>query len=204
MTVSGVTFEDNQASDGGGAVANYYGHMTIEDSTFTGNYSGDDGGAVWSDGGTLAVTGSSFSGNSTYDYGGAIYVQDTEDVAGNAVTIQSSTFSGNVSGLGVDVVGGGDGGAIYIEHSYGDIQVADTTFAGNTAASDGGGLVFSTNDTGDDTLISGSTFSDNVSRHDAEYGAGGGIWILDRTARRRSSTRPSPAIRRTSAARSEV
>jgi CSLREA domain-containing protein len=91
LTITGSTFSNNSAYDGG-AITNYN-QLTVTNSTFidNGGSGTDAGGAIYTDGPsstlTQTVTNSTFSGNSA-NVGGAVWSSRTQ-------TITNSTFSGN-------------------------------------------------------------------------------------------------------------
>jgi predicted outer membrane repeat protein len=93
LTIQGSTFADNYGSCAGAIYST--GTTSISSSTFTSNTSNNQGGAIESTG-ALTITGSTFVGNSNLDYGGAIYV----DPGSPSLTLQNSTFYGNVAVIG--------------------------------------------------------------------------------------------------------
>ncbi len=105
VTISGLTFTGNGASTANGAAIFLFGtvgvtSLTIQNCTFTGN----------------VTTGSS---------GGAVFLFN-----GGAMSVQSSTFTGNRSSS--------RGGAIKF-YNVGPVTVSGSTISGNTAASGRGG-----------------------------------------------------------------
>ncbi len=69
LDISGVTFEDNEATEDGGALKTAGGIATITKSTFVKN-SADEGGAIESSETTIGITNSTFSSNSAREGGG--------------------------------------------------------------------------------------------------------------------------------------
>lgn len=179
----------------------YSGVLTLRHLTVTGGYN-SFGAGVWN-GGVLSVTNCTFSENIAPSTGGGIYNYST-----GTLNVTSSTFSHNQSqnGAGIsndgmlnvinstfseneaDLGGGIAGGSIFYG---GTLQVTDSTFSGNTASDDGGGLaLFSGTGTVADSAfwdnssergggisnlfgdltVTGSTFSGN-----SGFSAGGGI-----------------------------
>ncbi len=156
LTVTRVTFIDNQANQEGGAIYNNGGDVEITDSTFNGNHVNQNGGAIYNNGGDLTVDGSSFGGNRANlanTAGGAIYNND-----GTSLTIPDSTFSNNevfqeggavYSTGSTDVVidgstftsnqGGARGGAVYAIGD-GSLTVIDSTFTSNSVFESGGAI----------------------------------------------------------------
>ena len=154
ITAQGVTFTNNYASAGGGAIASYAdGDIDALFSTFTGNEANDMGGAIGTFGDVNAV-GSTFTNNVSHaDYectggGGAI-------AAVGLVTANGSTFTGNKATvdaadlaacnwepylLATDESGrlGGLGGAIA---TLGTVSVHDSIFTKNVAEAGGGAIM---------------------------------------------------------------
>jgi CSLREA domain-containing protein len=95
LTINDSTFSGNIANPGFGAAIFGAGNMTISGSTFLNN-NALDGGALFNTGpifgaitaGTMSITNCTFSGNTAGFYGGAI-------VNGGTMTITNSTLSGN-------------------------------------------------------------------------------------------------------------
>ncbi len=164
VTISGVTFSGNGTTVGDGAAIYLKGTV----------------GAT-----TLTIQNCVFTNNSTASGdGGALFLYD-----GGAVTIQSSTFTGNHAGgrggaikfydIGpVTVTGstisgnssGNRGGGMFFYKTT-SAAVTDSTISGNTAASNGGGMFFYK--VAGATTISGSTISGNTSSN----GNGGGLFF---------------------------
>ncbi|MBO4305500.1 MAG: DUF4347 domain-containing protein [Lentisphaeria bacterium] len=170
ISVSGVTFENGYAWEGG-AVYNQ-GEFAVTGSSFTDN-SALLGGAIYSES-SLTVTDSVFSGNYAYD-GAAIYGK-------GSVSVSSSQFTGNDGTL--SVVRGTDvnvSGSTFASNSAGNamvngtnsVNVSGSTFNANTAeilvgapSVNVSGSTFSANETtvlldGTTLNVSGSTFTSN-------------------------------------------
>ncbi|MEM8864125.1 MAG: choice-of-anchor Q domain-containing protein, partial [Planctomycetota bacterium] len=133
------------------------GDLTLDGLTVTGGHTTgffeNGGGVRFDSSGQLSLTSSAVSGNSTTSFGthgGGIHTFF------GAVTLTSSTVSGNISG--------GLGGGIY--SLSGAVTLTSSTVSGNTIGGLGGGIFTSD---GAVTLTS-STVSGNTS-----YGGGGGI-----------------------------
>lgn len=78
LTISGSTFNGNQATGDGGAIDNNAGPLTITNSTFINNSAGEDGGAIYDDHqNTITIKYSTFYGNSAGESGGGIYVDSS-------------------------------------------------------------------------------------------------------------------------------
>ena len=142
LTVTNTTFTDNVLDDplfsplGGGALSHGGGVATITDSTFTGNeVLGEDdgqGGAVRAIGDGITFTNTTFTDNSISEgWGGAVHGS-----AGTSVEVVGSTFTGNHVLGAVSASRGG--GAI---HTYGDLDVTDSTFVENDVTGGAGGAI---------------------------------------------------------------
>ena len=141
LTVTGCTFTNNTASNGG-AIGNYAYRgtvtCTVNDSTFTNNHANTQGGAIYNNldywGGplTCTVTKSTFTNNQA-GYGGAIYNVNTG--GGTALIITDSTFTNNQALF--------NGGAI-LNSNFGmgslNCTVTGSTFNQNQAIYYGGAL----------------------------------------------------------------
>ncbi len=114
LVVNDSTFEGNRVDylqDGdslfigyGGAIGTtwFSGRLSVNNSEFTNNH-GHSGGAIGLNGGSAEIRGSAFVDNEADGAGGAI---DISGVPGSQVSIQNSTFSGNVSGNGAIAIRG--------------------------------------------------------------------------------------------------
>ena len=84
-------------SDNTGAVApNFAPDVTIADSVLTGNRA-EGGGAIRVDHGSLAILDSALTGNVATLYGGGALYMNNADPGKTALTIRTSTFSGNAA-----------------------------------------------------------------------------------------------------------
>lgn len=128
-TVSHSAFTDNFAQIGG-AIAYV---EAVTHSTFTGNHADWSGGAI---SGVGSVTNSTFFSNSAgYTYGGGC--GGAIEVGSNPLMVSNSTFTNNHARWAAG--SGGVGGGICV--SYGEtLTVTHSTFAGNIADYDGGGI----------------------------------------------------------------
>jgi predicted outer membrane repeat protein len=175
LIVSDSGFFDNSARyDGKGGGIYSGGTADVSNSTFSGN-TASDGGAIKFGGGTLTVSNSTFSDNSATATGGGIHIHDGILTVSNSVFSENqghqgggitnwlgtviasdSTFSGNRAYYG---------GGIYNYNQVSEVTLNGSTFSGNTAARDGGGIYNAS------TLqVSNSTFSGNSAS------GGGGIY----------------------------
>ncbi len=145
LTVRDSTFTDNQAGNGGGAVANDGGTFSASGSTFDSNRAGGAiGGAISSGSGSLSVSSSTLDGNYAC-YGGGIELFTNGTSGTHLVT--RSTLSDNHAcvGGGLDVSGSATvtqstltgnsaptGAAMDVEGST-SFSLSDSTVSANTA-----------------------------------------------------------------------
>ena len=132
LSVSGGTFDGNQAGAGGGISAEDGSTLSVSGSTFDGNQAGDGGGISAQDGSTLSVSGTTFDGNQASDGGGAIQAGDNTNV-----TVVNSSFTDNNSSFG--------GGAVAViqlavPSTPSQLIVQSSNFAGNQAGYAGGAI----------------------------------------------------------------
>lgn len=73
LTVTNVSFIDNQAGNFGGAICQSGGSTTVTNSSFIGNSAETSGGAIYNDSGSLTITNSLFTDNLAKQKGVAIY-----------------------------------------------------------------------------------------------------------------------------------
>jgi hypothetical protein len=155
ITVLDLTFRDGYSADDGGAI---YAHtdtgaqttigtaavtatVTVINSRFISNDADVDGGAIYATTAAI-VTNSRFISNDASDDGGAIYA--------DAVTVTSSTFTGNTADEGGAIYGGGQSVGVSTA------TVTSSTFTGNTAAFYGGAISAGT------ATVTSSTFTGNT------------------------------------------
>ncbi len=151
-----VVISNNQTIDGGaggGSFAYLYNGVTIQGSTISGNTAGGGvaGGLLaFAAYGTISIVDSTISGNQSIagetSGAGGLFFGYTE-----AVTIESSTISGNSTD--------GDGGGVYF-YDAGTVTVRHSTVSGNTATGAGGGILAYY---GDVVALSNSIVADNTS-----------------------------------------
>ena len=137
--------------------------LAVTGSTVSGNKNTSGGGygggiSVTSADGPTTITGSTVSGNSTVERGAGLYFG-----YGDSLAIDSSTFSTNNSA--------GRGGGLDIYAPSGPTTITNSTIAGNTASSAGGGI-YSFGYFDKPVTISNSTIATNV----VAGGTGGGIF----------------------------
>lgn len=167
----GFTEIRRNSSDNGGGIFNSAGTVAIN----TGNYKidgnttpfGGAGGGLYNDLGTLTITrdpgtatkdlqpnGSGFINNKA-DFGGAFFSE------GGKVELSRLSFTDNTA---YD-----QGGAVYIEHIPNTVRIDNAYFSGNLAFGHGGAIfatALSSDTTGYELDIAGSTFANNVARLD--------------------------------------
>ena len=175
ITITGTTFDNNEGTNGGGAINMKAGSMTVQGSTFKNNKATNgDGGAVAAIT-DITVKTSVFESNSApAGSGGAVSVE------GKLLTMESTTLKSNSAqnGGALEVKEGsanlktivvesntatGEGGAILVDKS--DVSIASSNLKANNGQKGGG---IKTKNMGGKTVTSNSnTFSNNV-------GSGGG------------------------------
>ena len=156
LTISDSIVSGNTAEDDG-AIRNL-GTLEVSNSTLSGNTSNGTAGGIYNDNGaTATVSDSTFSGNSAPDGGGIFN-------SGGTLDVTNSTFSDNRSTV--------DYGGAFANGSFSTATVSDSTFSGNSAATEGGAI------RNDGTLeVTNSTFSNNSANLH-----GGGIWQGSQTS----------------------
>jgi len=178
LTVRGSTFRGNKGHNGG-AINNLISQLTVENSRFFNNdsTSGADGtgtsgygGAIYTDGasdpgnsdsGTILIRNSHFEGNRGAGQGGALFLFAYPP---DRVIVEGSTIINNT--VIKDAAGAALGGGL--RHGNSELILRNSTFAGNLALSQGGGLWIGETSP---TTITNTTFSANR----ADDGAGGGL-----------------------------
>ena len=152
LTLNGLQFSNNHATNDGGAIYLSSGTVVITNSSFLDN-SAYFGGAIAQAGGALIIAGSSFSTNSG-GAGGAIGLIQTSRLA-----VTDSTFDGNSASVW--------GGAIYLQDATVQASLARSSFTNNQATTTtfgyGGGALFS----GGALTLADSTLANNVSNTEA-------------------------------------
>jgi hypothetical protein len=165
LTLTNCNITGNTAVDGGGGinVQSAAGSLNIQNCSINNNEvtgSGYCGGGIHLQGATpVTISGSTISGNTANKSGGGIYFNN-----GGSLLLFGSTLSGNKATIGT-------GGGLYFFGTVGagKLTVINSTIAGNTSGSYGGGIAlpfFSGTLT-----VQNSTITANV----ASGGSGGGI-----------------------------
>jgi uncharacterized repeat protein (TIGR01451 family) len=201
MTLSGgncvhyFAFPPGDCSEGGGAV--FAGglagdDLTIKSVVMENNTAGGQcvggcgtgpyiltgyGGAVAYDGGTFMISGSTFSTNNAVasgvggvGSGGAVYLEEADFGSGN-LTVTSSTFTGNTSGVG---------GGLELQVAQGALaMISGSTFTGNKAQESGGagGAIHADNPNPNTTYtltVSGSRIVGNTATNGSGFAAESG------------------------------
>lgn len=149
LTLESCAFLDNVSGRSGGA---FWGmNVVMTDCTFDGNVSEGSGGALQGAGSLLRAFGCVFANNSTISNdGGAISSSATEALiidcafSGNSAFVEGGAISRengeSATLIGCRFVGNSAdvGGAIYDQSDH--LRLINTTFSGNTSATDGGGV----------------------------------------------------------------
>jgi hypothetical protein len=136
FSLSGITYVNGTATEGGAILINRNDNVTIEDSVFQGNAAtaapgNTGGGAIRFGSSTVPVTlrRLTFDGNTSTSQGGAAFIFQYS----GPVTIEDCLFTDNIAT--------GSGGAFSIFYSpSGTFRMTDATFMGNSAGAAGGGI----------------------------------------------------------------
>ena len=182
LTLYNTLFTDNVVNDSagsGGAVAAFYGaSVHVERSTFRNNRVEYNGVPV-GDSGALSVTytGSvtldrvSIDGNSAGSAGGAgLYL------VGTLVDITASTVADNVAASG-------PGGGLVIADLDGAARLSNSTFSGNRAGTNGGGLNLAPGAAASEIRLVHVTAAGNTADGDSDgNGVGGGVNVANNNA----------------------
>ncbi|MBQ6099376.1 MAG: hypothetical protein IJL02_05880 [Methanobrevibacter sp.] len=167
LTVRNCTFKDNSAF-WGGAIFMEYADLDVCDSIFIANSAYSYGGAIACDfSGSVKISRSKFyNSSSSMDAGGAIYVRSSEFIASDLEIVNSTAvFGGAITTLNtrviLDNVSCSDchaelkGGAIF--HMYGDFDLTDSIFVGNSAINGSALFIQSC----DNVFVTGNGFYNN-------------------------------------------
>ena len=182
LTLYNTLFTDNVVNDSagsGGAVAAFYGaSVHVERSTFRNNRVEYNGAPV-GDSGALSVTYTdsvtldrvSIDGNSAGSAGGAgLYL------VGTLVDITASTVADNEAASG-------PGGGLVIADLDGAARLSNSTFSGNRAGTNGGGLNLAPGAAASDIQLVHVTAAGNTADGDSDgNGVGGGVNVANNNA----------------------
>ena len=161
LTVNGGSFEGNKANVAGAIYNNTDAMLELTGVTFANNSSVNNvAGAINNRDGQVIIKNSTFTGNNSgTTAGGAIYNASGNLNTLGTITITGSTFEGNKAGNGGAVWNGSDG----------KVEIADSTFKGNTAVAGIGQGGAITN--ADQMTITGGSFANNTANY-----SGGAIY----------------------------
>lgn len=110
--ITGSTFINNRAGNGGALVSVSGMTGTVSTTIFDGNQADRSGGAVYSTSGTMSFTNPSFTNNRAGENGGAVFTQSTLNLTVTAGG--TGTFSGNTDASGANSVFVNGGGAVNV------------------------------------------------------------------------------------------
>lgn len=197
LTVTDSAFIGNEGINGG-AINSLNGNMTIQNSQFVNNKttaasydSGNPnpflrgyGGAIFADrasardgaGGAIEISNSTFENNQGRGEGGAAYLYTGGQ---DRVSITRSVFENNqVLALPNGGNGGNGGGVVVMSNEVNrGLTITDSSFAGNKAAGQGGGLWMMNSP----TQINNVTFSGNRAESLEKSGNGGAMALYGKT-----------------------
>ncbi len=175
--ISGTQFISNSAYTYGGALFAWV-TTTLTNTIFLSNsavYTDARGGAAFVDDGFLSIAGGEFGGNTSGNRGGALYSRVPASILDTEFHHNTAALNGGAAWIqSADIVGGSihdnactgscTGGALAINAL---LSVTGTTFARNTAESNGGAVWARS------AQVSGAAFSDNDC---TGFCSGAGIW----------------------------
>ena len=201
--IENSVFGENTAASEGGALWNSAdGSMNVSESNIAENVASGDasdngGGGIFNDGGSLRIfstdirlnsaDGAAGSGGGILSVDGAVIVDGTTlglneaaragggiEIIDGSLDIDGSSFVSNGAGTGGVTAAPGNGGGIHVSGMSGTlVDVDDTTFRLNTAASEGGALW---NQSGSTMNVGNVVIADNTASGDAADNGGGGIF----------------------------
>ena len=175
ISITGTKFIDNAATNGVGGVFyckdNPNPEIIIKNAEFTGNTATKEGGAILFRNGKWTVINTAFKNNKAVSNGGAIYAH-----TGSLTIQEGSYFEGNET-----TAGSVGGGAVYVTTNA-TISVAGSTFKSNKANGSykdannsdvyrKGGAIAIASSTGASHVINSTSFESN------ESGWGGGVFV---------------------------
>lgn len=155
IEATSCVFQNNTASNCGGALNIASGTVTFSDCTFNNNKSGSyGGGAIHANGKKtkLTCTGCNFTSNEGNNYGGAISMETAD------VTLTNCNFTGNKASTGKKGEGHNNGGIVTLLKASSLLTMSGCTFKGNESEGTGGALF----------LKSGRAYIDNCRFEDSK------------------------------------
>ncbi|HEX5955788.1 MAG TPA: choice-of-anchor Q domain-containing protein [Solirubrobacterales bacterium] len=200
VTLYDLVITGSEADTHGGAVLARNTSLNVLNSSMSGNRAGGDGGAIYRDEnnfGTETINTSTFSNNQAGGDGGGIALYDTL----NPTLIENSTISSNTAlhGGGItlyDGVPGGrvtldavtvsnnrafdQGGGLDVDELEDSLTIQNSTFSGNSATNEGGGIYSGLDDTVNVT-IHNSTIVNSTIVNNAAGTTGGGAYTYSDT-----------------------
>lgn len=160
LSLTNTLLKKNEAgSIGGGLSLEGGGSVSIDGATFDQNTAVSNGGGISAIGGDLFIEDTRFTANESNNIGGGIFINGTE------LSIETSLFDQNIAGT--------DAGGLAHSSGLGPNHVNNTTFSGNTADQNGGGIY---NNNGN-LVLNNVTVTGNTADADdgGDAGDGGGI-----------------------------
>ena len=193
--ISDSAFVSNKASDKGGAIYSYQSSLIFSDNTYQNNTAKNGGAINIYNNDISSFENETFSMNTGQEQGGAIFLENNwvgvniskGDFNGNSaqsgggisvkdskVEINSSIFRENISS-GTDISHGGGGVFIANNANNRQVEINNTTFSGNQANSNGGGLNIINKGV---VNLNNVTITKNIAnQNQSNVGAGGGLLV---------------------------
>lgn len=173
LTVSGSTIANNQAgSAGGGVLVRDGGSLSISSSTISNNTAGRGGGGIALLSASATIDSTTIDTNQAV-IGAGISVE-TSSLVVRSSTVSNNTASALASPGSPHLVGFGGGLAIVDGSS---VQIENSTISGNSAATDGGGLIVGVDNNGSSLQDTLQLTHATVVNNQAGTGSGGGLLI---------------------------
>jgi predicted outer membrane repeat protein len=155
IIIKNSQFNNNNATNEGGAIASTYTNLNIYNSTFNNNKAQSGGGAISAQGKIIRIFNSNFHNNISSSSGGAIFLQEVD----NMTTIQENLITGNTAFMG---------GGIAITHC--SPSILNNLICNNKARVGGGAFIFMEHSGG---IITNNLIANNTSNIErSEYGGG--------------------------------
>jgi hypothetical protein len=148
LTLQNITITGgNNSDDRGGGVYNNGGTLVINNAHMTGNAALYGAGIANRDGGVLTITNSVITNNSASEYGGGVHTRGSTTTIINSSIVDNSTQNG-------------DGAGLFLT-SGGSLQLTGSIIADNVASSLGGGIAAFGSSGGGDIAIANTTIARN-------------------------------------------